>query len=154
MKLPCAQGRLNEFMTVPFSAKAHHCNKVNIFQPSGSSVLRCFVIYLGYNPRKGAKTSCKLHNKRFSCTIPVRGRKHARITVVIKSTSTIPVRGRKPFNHKSRVQSCSTLPVRGRKHRLFVSHIAYLRTIPVRGRKPADGELDIALVRTIPARGR
>ena len=56
MKLPRAQGRLNEFMAVLFSAKVHHYNKVIIFQPSGSSVLRCFVIYLGYNPRKGAKT--------------------------------------------------------------------------------------------------
>ena len=135
MKLPRAQGRLNEFMAVLFSAKAHHCNKVNIFQPSGSSVLRCFVIYLGYNPRKGAKTAIFITILLLSCTIPVRGRKpHAKARTA-QENRTIPVRGRKLNLCGLGHGLCGTIPARGRK--LFNPRflVVPIGTIPVRGRK-------------------
>ena len=73
--MPRAQGRLNEFMAVLFSTKVHYCNKVSIFQSSSSSVLRCFVIYLGYNPRKGAKTTQGAANIQLNTYNPRKGAK-------------------------------------------------------------------------------
>ena len=47
-----------------------HYSKVNIFQPSGSSFFRWVVIYLVYNPRKGAEINVRPHDMPFHILSP------------------------------------------------------------------------------------
>ena len=175
MKLPRAQGRPNEFVSVLFSAKAHHCNKVNIFQPSDSSVLRCFVIYLVYHPRKGAKTKFvraqpgpgQYHPRKGAKTgmagtylattgipPPQGGENLPFFLVYVVFLDTIPVRGRKRHRLLNRIYNLSAIPVRGQKHDVHSVTLTFLGTIPVRGRKQSTMFLTISLENTIPVRGR
>lgn len=115
MKPPRAQGRPNEFVPVLFSTKAHYCNKVNIFQPSDSSVLRCFVIYLGYNPHKGTKTSAVLN---LPCTIMYNPRKGAKTILFQRlelNKQYNPRKGAKTCNRRWNLLCCKYNPRKGAK---------------------------------------
>ena len=138
MKLPRAQGRPNEFMTVPFSAKAHHCNKVNIFQPSDSSVLRCFVIYLVYHPRKGAKTKSndpdpmcrKYHPRKGAITIKQ-----------MRQNSEIPYHPRKGAKTKSNDPDPMCRKYHPRKGAITIKQMRQNSEIPYHPRKGAKPKL-------------
>ncbi len=162
-------------MTVPFSAKAHHCNKVNIFQPSGSSVLRCFVIYLGYNSRKGAKTP---QTRQGSCPLlyhPRKGAKTSRGDTPWINTTYNPrkgaitnqtLQGMRGVGYHPRKGAVTKIahdvpfhtlvqsPQGGESSIIATSRADSIGTIPARGRKPVTSSVNFWCCCTIPVRGR
>lgn len=68
--LPTAAFIIGESAFVLFYADLLHYSKVNIFQPSGSSFFRWVVIYLVYDPRKGAEINVRPHDMPFHILSP------------------------------------------------------------------------------------